>query len=195
MSPPTIEGSSMREHDITDPRVVPRWVESGVSGVPRNREWDMSALVAVPELDGARAFEFEFAAFADGAVRIEGDVRLPPEAVERLGREVERALAPPYTARAVRHGRREWFLAARALRATLLALPPGVPAESLEVVLSPEGERVALVDGEIVAPFVDRPVEEALRELERRGRERFQAFVARADKLDEERWQLTVDAL
>ena len=185
----------MRERDITDPRVVPRWVESGVSGVPRNREWDMTALVAVPELDGAHVFELELAAPADGAVRVEGDVRLAPEAVERLCAEVERALPRPYAARAVRHGRREWFLAARALRATLLALPPGVPAESLEVVLSPEGERVGLVDGEIVAPFVDRSVEEALRELERRGRERFHAFVARADKLDEERWQLTVDAL
>ena len=185
----------MSERDINDPRVVPRWVESGVSGVPRKREWDMTALVAVPELDGASALELEFTTRADGAVRIEENVQLPPEAVERLCREVERALARPYAARAVRHGRREWFLAARALRATLLALPPGVPAASLEVVLSPEGERVDLVDGEVVSAFVDRVLEEALRELERRGRERFHAFVARADKLDEERWQLTVDAL
>ncbi len=51
------------------------------------------------------------------------------------------------------------------------------------------------MDGEAVTGLVEPAVDLALRELEQRGRLRFQAFVARADKVDDDRWQLTVDPL
>jgi hypothetical protein len=38
-------------------------------------------------------------------------------------------------------------------------------------------------------------VADAFREIESRGRARFQAFAARADNVDGERWQLTIDPL
>ena len=67
-------------------------------------------------------------------------------------------------------------------------------ATSVEVVVAPGGDRSLLVDGEeVVNP--DPAWEPAVHELERRGRKRFQSFVARADRVGEDRWELTVDPL
>ena len=66
-----------------------------------------------------------------------------------------------------------------------LALPAN---DTVEVIVAPDGERTALVDGEAVTGLVEPAVDLALRELEQRGRLRFQAFVARADKVDDDRW-------
>lgn len=125
---------------------------------------------------------------ADGAVR--GDV--PPEAVPALTGELP--LEPPYAVRAVRRGRVAWAVAARALRSepVALALPEGI--STLEVVVSPAGDETVLVDGR-EATAVEAHGEPAVDELRRRGRERFQSFVARADRVGEDRWELTVDPL
>jgi hypothetical protein len=107
-----------------------------------------------------------------------------------LDRELER----PYAAQAVRRGPSEWMVGGRRTHASLIALP--LPAnDALEVIVAPDGERTALVDGEPVSGLVEPAVDLALRELEHRGRLRFQAFVARADRVDDDRWQLTVDPL
>jgi hypothetical protein len=63
------------------------------------------------------------------------------------------------------------------------------------VALTPDGELSAGLDGRPVEGLVDPSVDVALRELESRGRARFQAFAARADNLGGDRWQLTVDPL
>jgi hypothetical protein len=123
------------------------------------------------------------------------DGEAPEAVVDRLAHEVEKELRPPYAARAVRKNRREWALAARAVKAELVRLPRGIEATSLDVARPPDGELTALADGEIVAGPVEAPLAAALAELERRGRSRFQAFVATADKVDEGRWQLTIDPL
>jgi hypothetical protein len=52
-----------------------------------------------------------------------------------------------------------------------------------------------LVDGEILADAPTGMTADALEEVERLGAERFQAFVARADRLEDGRWELTVDPL
>ena len=173
--------------DIGDPRAF-RWVESGVSGLSRPREWDASAFVEVRSLAAAGVGELEFAVLADGAIA--GDA--PPEAVSELTDEL--GLQPPYAVRAVRRGRLEWAVAGRALRSEPLglALPAGI--SSLEVVITPDGGRSVLVDGE-EAVTVDPAWHAAAEELERRGRKRFQSFVARADRVGEDRWELTVDPL
>lgn len=96
----------------------------------------------------------------------------------------------------MRRSEDEWVAAARALENTeLVSLPETIRAVSLEVAVSPEGEELVLVDGEALLAPADAPTAGALAELGRRGRERFQAFVARADKVNEERWQLTIDPL
>ena len=49
-------------------------------------------------------------------------------------------------------------------------------------------------DGEVI----DEPAgsdARAFEEIERAGRARFQAFVARADRVEDGRWELTVDPL
>jgi hypothetical protein len=66
---------------------------------------------------------------------------------------------------------------------------------SLEVAVPPDGETTLLVDGEIVTEVPEGPEGEALATLESRGAARFQAFVARADRVEDGRWELTVDPL
>ena len=73
--------------------------------------------------------------------------------------------------------------------------PAGLPAASLELALAPDGAVELRADGDIVDPGLSPLFEEAAAELERHGRARFQFFVARADKVAEGSWQLTVDPL
>jgi hypothetical protein len=174
--------------DIRDPRVF-RWVESGVSGLARARDWDATALVQAPSLRGDAARELEFRIFADGTVV--GDV--PPEAVAELTGEL--GLQPPLVVQAVRQGDSEWTVGALQLESELVSLPHGIAAMSLEVAVPPDGETTLLIDGEIVAEAPDGPEGDALATLESLGAARFQAFVARADRVEDGRWELTVDPL
>ena len=145
----------------------------------------------LPELAGESLAEVEFQAFEEAVVAVAG---VPQEIVERLAAVLDRELDRPYAAQAVRRGPSEWMVGGRRTHASLISL--GLPANvALEVIVAPDGERTALLDGEPVARLVEPAVDLALRELERRGRLRFQAFVARADRVDDDRWQLTVDAL
>ena len=132
--------------------------------------------------------ELEFTVLADGAVRGEVADEVAAALVEQLD------LEPPYALRAVRQGRTEWAVAGRALKSEPVVLTLPVPIAALEVVVAPNGERSVLVDGE-EATSVDPAWEEAVQELERLGRERFQSFVAHADRVEEGRWELTVDPL
>jgi len=179
-----MEGSD----EIRDPRVF-RWVETGVSGLARPREWDATAIVEVGALAGWEVAELEFRIVTDGTVV--GDV--PPEAVSALTGEL--SLEPPYAVRAVRQTDREWAVAALRLESEQVELPAGIEALSLEIAVPPEGETMFLVDGEILSEAPGGRAGEAFDELERLGRERFQAFVARADRVGDGRWELTVDPL
>jgi hypothetical protein len=174
--------------EIRDPRVF-RWVESGVSGLARARDWDATALVQAPSLRGYEAAELEFRVFADGTVV--GDV--PSEAVAELTGEL--GLAPPLVVRAVRQGDSEWTVGGLQLESELISLPPGISAMSLEVAVPPDGETTLLVDGEMASDVPEGPEGEAFATLESRGAARFQAFVARADRVDDSRWELTIDPL
>jgi hypothetical protein len=178
----------MSEGDaISDPRAL-RWVESGVSGLARPRQWDATALADVPALRGYDVAQVEFRVRADGSVV--GDV--PPEAVPALTAEL--GLEPPYAVRAVRRSEAAWAVGALSIGSDPIELPGGIDAGSLEVAVPPQGERMLFADGEVV----DEPagsVGRAFEEIERAGRARFQAFVARADRVEDGRWELTVDPL
>jgi hypothetical protein len=125
---------------------------------------------------------------AGGAVT--GDV--PAEAVPALTGEL--GLEPPYAVRAVRRSRLGWAVAGRALRSEPVALELPEEISALEVVVAPAGDETVLVDGQEAAAL-EPAWEPAVEELRRRGRERFQSFVARADRVGEGRWDLTVDPL
>lgn len=178
----------MTDERIRDPGAL-RWVESGVSGLARPREWDATSLVDVPALRGYDVGQLEFRVLADGSVA--GDV--PPEAHAALTREL--GLEPPYSVRAVRRGETAWAVGALRVPTDPIDLPAGIAASSLEVAVPPDGEMMLLADGEIVTDEPTGGEAHAFREIERRGRERFQAFVARADRVEDGRWELTVDPL
>ena len=171
---------------IHDPGL--RWVESGVSGPPRPRQWFAPSLVYVGARRGHDVAQVEFRVRADGSVV--GDV--PPDAVPALTAEL--GLEPPYTVRAVRRSETAWAVGALSIQSDPIELPGGIDAVSLEVAVPPQGERMLFADGEMV----DEPAgsdARAFDEIERAGRARFQAFVARADRVEDGRWELTVDPL
>ncbi len=150
--------------------------------------------VTLTDLGERHPAEIEFVGLGDGIFRCEG--RSAPALLERFSAEVERELDPPFAVRAVRRTESQWIVAARILNnANVLSLREPVQADSLEVAVAPDGEEVVLVDGEALARPADAATADALAELRRRGSDRFQAFVAHADKVDDERWQLTIDPL
>lgn len=107
---------------------------------------------------------------------------------------LDRELDRPWEALLVRRDTSRWTVAARRTRAELVRLP-ALDAGSVAVAVGPDGVPSATLDGEPVGGLVAPAVDAALRELERRGRLRFQAFVARADNLDGDRWRVSIDPL
>ena len=177
----------MSDERISDPGL--RWVESGVSGLARPRQWDATSLVDVDALRGYDLGQLEFRVLADGSVV--GDV--PLEAVPALTAEV--GLEAPYTVRAVRRSETAWAVGALRIQSDPIELPGGIAAFSLEVAVPPDGERMLFADGEMVDGEPTGSDARAYDEIERAGRARFQAFVARADRVEDGRWELTVDPL
>lgn len=152
--------------------------ESGVHGIARQREWDALATVAAPELHGD---EHAFDVLPDRTVLVEGEEGGQPLAP--LADAIERDLPPPYRARAVRQSRELWAVAARAIEVVRL---PDRAGDSLE--LSARGdERELVVDGR--REFGGVP------ELQALGESRHRDFVVRAERLDDEWWEVRVDPL
>jgi hypothetical protein len=166
-------------------------VPTGVTGLARPRRWDATASVELPELAGDPDTELGFVAFSTEIVSPGGPA---PDVLERIAAALDPELERPYEVLAVRHGATGWTAAARRLNAELIRLP-GVDAEHLQVARPPGGETSFSLDGVPVEGPVAPAVADAFREIESRGRARFQAFAARADNVDGERWQLTIDPL
>ena len=113
------------------------------------REWDVVTTVEAPTVDGDRA---EFVAVS--ARRARG--RRRPDDVEPLAAPVERELAPPYRAEAIRRDGNLWAVAARRIEVIEL---PGLDGEELELTVHGD-ERRLVVDGEPAfgsIPALERP--------------------------------------
>jgi hypothetical protein len=177
-----------REDEIRDPRAF-RWVESGVSGLARAREWDATAIAEAPSLRASEATEVDFRVLGDGSVVGDVSAEVLHELTDELG------LGPPYAVRAVRQSELEWMVGAIRIESSVIELGGGLEALSLEVAVPPDGETMYLVDGDILTEAPAGALATAFAELERRGTDRFQAFVARADRVEDGRWELTVDPL
>ena len=165
--------------DVSEPPphdTTPRWGSAGIHGVPRPREWDASALVEAPALEGADA---AFVALPDGTLLVEGEGDYAP-----LADALEGQIPPPYRAEAVRRDERWWAVAAR--RIEVGELPPDVRGDVIDVTVS-GGERSLVVDG--MPSFGSVP------ELERLGRERYESFVAHAERLDGQLWEVRLTPL
>jgi hypothetical protein len=151
--------------------------EVGVHGLAREREWDAVATVEAADLSGT---EFAFDVLPDRTLLVDGD---SDEPLTPLADALERELRPPYRARAVRQSGELWAVAARAIEVVRL---PDRDGNSLE--LSVRGDdRELVVDG--VHEFGGIP------ELETLAGSRHREYVVRAERLDEDWWEVRIDPL
>jgi hypothetical protein len=155
------------------------WLEAGITGIPRQREWDA---VATADAPGSAGDEAEFVALPDGRLLLEsGPADFDPAP---LGSALERMIAPPYRAVAVRRPEL-WVAGARSIAVLELADDPG--GETVEVVRRDPDVLTIRVDGMSTTHSVP--------ELGRLGSERHRTFVVRARRLDGRVFEVEVEPL
>jgi hypothetical protein len=137
---------------------------AGIHGLQRARAWDAVATVSAPDLPGERV---EFVALAPGELVVLGEGSAGP-----LAAAIERKLAPPYRAEAVRREGGLWAVGGRRIEVVRL---PDTDGEEIELVASGD-ERTLLVDGE--------PAFGSIPALERDG------HVVRARRIGGDAWEV-----
>jgi len=147
----------------------------GYHGVQRPRRWDAVVMVEAPDIPGD---ETTFVVLADGAVVL--DDELPEPAVEPIAEELDQLVEAPYRVEAVRRHGDVWAAAAR--RVHLVSIPD-VDGEELTVTMQ-DGSRTLSVDG--------RPEFGSVPELERFASERYESYVAAAERLDGDLFEVRV---
>jgi hypothetical protein len=151
----------------------PGWMETGIHGVPRAREWEAVVAVDAEGVEGDRA---RFVALPDDTLVVEegGDV-------DALADALEPVLKPPYRAEATRRSETQWAVGLRRIQVVELPDDP----EGDEVVLTAaDGDRTLVVDG--VRAFGSVP------ELERLGEARGPSYAVQARRLDGAIWEVEV---
>jgi hypothetical protein len=147
--------------------------ETGIHGIPRERQYDAVATTDAPDAVGDSA---RFVGLEDGSLLIEeGDGDLTA-----LADAIEHEVARPYRATAVRRGETTWAIAAHRLRVIELPEPGG---DEIELVLNGE-EKTLVVDGN--RSFGTMPELEQLADGN---------AVIRAARLDGTLWEVRVDPL
>ena len=147
--------------------------ETGIHGIPRERQYDAVATTEAPDAAGDSA---RFVGLEDGALLIEeGDGDLTA-----LADAIEHEIARPYRATAVRRGETTWAIAAHRLRVVELPEPGG---DEIELVLNGE-EKTLVVDGN--RSFGTMPELEQLADGN---------AVIRAARLEGAIWEVRVDPL
>ncbi len=147
--------------------------ETGIHGVPRERQYDAVVTTEAPEAQGATA---RFVGLEDGSLLVEeGDGDL-----SALAEAIEQEVKAPYRATAIRRGSTQWAVAAHGLRVVELPEPGG---DEIELVVRGE-ERTLVVDGN--RSFGTLPELEALSEGD---------SVIRAARLDGSLWEVRVDRI
>jgi len=154
------------------------WLAAGITGIPRQREWDAVKLVEAP---GRTGEEVQFVTLPDGLVLLEegpdGFDLLP------LAAALEGSIDPPY--RAVGRRRPElWAVGACSIK--ILELRHAPNGDALEVVRTADGLLIR-VDG--------MPSGAQLPELEQLGATRFASFVVRAQRLTDSLFEVEVEPL
>ena len=154
----------------------PGWMETGIHGVHRAREWDAVVTVDAEGVKGDRA---RFVALADETLLIEEGDEVDP-----LADALEGVVPPPYRAEAVRRGETQWAVGIRRIAVVELPEDPGGDELTLTV---RDGERTLLVDGASI--FGSIP---ALEEL---GASRGESYVVEAHRLEGALWEVRVTPL
>ena len=147
--------------------------ETGIHGIPRERQYDAVAATEAPDAAGDSA---RFVALGDGSLVIEeGDGDLTA-----LADAIEHEIARPYRATAVRRSETTWAVAAHGLRVIELPEPGG---DAIELALRGDNKTL-VVDGN--RSFGTLPELEGLADGD---------AVIRADRLDGTLWEVRVDPL
>jgi hypothetical protein len=147
--------------------------ETGIHGVPREREYDAVVAAEAPDVEGNNV---GFVTLADGSLLVEeGDGDLTP-----LADAIEHEVKPPYRAIAIRRGATQWAVAAHGLQVIELPEPGG---DEVELALHGD-ERTLTVDGNREFGTIPQ-----LEELARGD------AVIRASRLDGEIWEVRIDPL
>ena len=147
--------------------------ETGIHGIPRERQYDAVAATDAPDAAGSSA---RFVGLEDGSLLVEeGDGDLTP-----LADAIEQDIARPYRANAVRRDETQWAIAAHRLRVVELPEPGG---DEVELVVRGE-EKTLVVDGNRL--FGTIPELEQLADGD---------AVIRAARLDGALWEVRVDPL
>jgi hypothetical protein len=151
----------------------PGWMETGIHGVQRAREWD--AVVAV-DVEGVEGDRVRFVALPDETLLIEegGDV-------EPLADALDGVATPPYRAEAVRRGEGRWAVGVR--RIEVVALPDGPEGDELTLTVE-DGGRTLLVDGASVFGSIPQ--------LEELGAARGPSYVVQGRRLTDDLWEVRV---
>jgi hypothetical protein len=147
--------------------------ETGIHGIPRERQYDAVVTAEAPDVQGDSV---RFVGLEDGSLLIEeGDGELTP-----LADAIEQEMARPYRATAVRRGETTWAVAGHKLRVVELPEPGG---DELELVLNGD-EKTLVVDGN--RSFGTMPELERLADGD---------AVIRAARLEGTLWEVRVDPL
>lgn len=154
------------------------WLAAGITGIPRQREWDA---VATADAPGAAGDEVQFVALPDGRLHFEGGSATAD--LSKLAGALEGALDRPYRAVAVRRDEL-WAVGACSIR--VLELSGDFRGDRFEIVRTAEGISVR-VDG--------IPSEAQLPELEELGAVRAKTFVVRAHRLVDRLFEIEVEPL
>jgi hypothetical protein len=153
-------------------------VEAGISGIPRTREWDAVAATHVQ----AEGDDAVFVLLNDGRlIPVHGSEAVMEPAAHALEGELE----TPYRAVAVRRSGDTWAVGAVGIE--VVELPADTEGNELMLTVTQEGERALEVDG--------RSTIEGIEALERAVGGRHDAYVLRAERLDERLWQIGIDPL
>lgn len=160
---------------IAEPR-PPGWMETGIHGVPRARQWDAVVAVDAEGVEGDRA---RFVALADDTLIVEEG-----EEVDPLAEALDEVIEPPYRAEAARRGGAQWAVGLRRIQVVELPNDPGGDELTLTV---HDGETTLVVDGS--ETFA------SIRELEDLGASRGSSFVVQARRLDGQLWEFAVSPL
>jgi len=147
--------------------------ETGIHGVPRERQYDAVVTAEAPDLEGANAV---FVALEDGSLLVEegeGDFTALADAIEQ-------EVARPYRATAIRRGETQWAVAGHGIGVVELPEPGG---DEVELVLRGD-EKTLVVDGN--RSFGTMPELEQLAKGD---------AVIRATRLDGPLWEVRVDQL
>ncbi|MBD0349096.1 MAG: hypothetical protein ICV59_08080 [Thermoleophilia bacterium] len=145
----------------------------------RPRRWAAVVTAEAPDLTGDAV---HFAALPDGTLIV--DRELPGGALEPLAAALEGDLDAPYRAEGVRQDDRVWAVAANPI--DVVELAQEIPGDRLELAMH-RGERALTIDGE--------PSRHRLPSLEAYAAHEHEDYVARAERLDGDLWEVRVSPL